>query len=211
MLFRSGVPEDNVTLLINATAGQMKQAIAKLSTLARVLSGEAELILFYAGHGLPDEKTKESYLMPVDISGLTIEYAVKLKDMYSQLSQHPTKRTLVFLDACFSGGGRNKGLVSMRGLKIRPKQSAVKGNMVVFTSSSGSQSSATFKDKKHGMFTYYLLEKLKNSKGNVRLNDLGKYIKTNVQRQSVLINNKEQTPNIIVDESKRSTVLNSTF
>ncbi|MDZ7604764.1 MAG: hypothetical protein U5K79_04070 [Cyclobacteriaceae bacterium] len=37
-----GVPEENITLLINATAGQMKQSIARLSALAAAYEGEAQ-------------------------------------------------------------------------------------------------------------------------------------------------------------------------
>ena len=116
-----GIPERNITLLINATYGQMLQAISKLEKLAEVSEGKAELLFYYAGHGLPHEQTKDAYLMPVDIAGTNIESGIKLDDLYSRLSKHKTERVTVFLDACFSGAGRNQGLLAMRGVKIRPK------------------------------------------------------------------------------------------
>ena len=46
------------------------------------------------------------------------------------------------------------------------------------------------------MFTYFLLKKIQETKGNVTLNDLSNYIITNVTQQSVVVNKKSQTPQI---------------
>ncbi|HBX51822.1 MAG TPA: hypothetical protein DEH02_12220 [Bacteroidales bacterium] len=189
-----GAPEENVTLLINATAGKMNQAISKLNKLAQVSGGKAEIIFYYAGHGLPDENSKEPYLIPVDVSGTNLQYGIKLEDLYKKLTEHPAKQITVFMDACFSGGGRNAGLVAMRSVKIKPKESPIKGNIVVFSSSSGDESSAPFHEKKHGLFTYFLLKKLQDTKGEATFKELSDFISENVKLKSVLINNKNQTP-----------------
>ncbi|MBE9469137.1 MAG: hypothetical protein IMY72_12565, partial [Bacteroidetes bacterium] len=94
----------------------------------------------------------------------------------------------------FTGGSRNQGLIAMRGVKIRPKKNALYGNLVVFTSSSGNESSASLKDKQHGLFTYYLLKKLQESKGNLSYKELSDFLNKKIKLESVLINNKEQTP-----------------
>jgi hypothetical protein len=190
-----GIPERNITLLLNATAGQMKQAIAKLEKLAEVREGKAELLFYYAGHGLPHEDTKEAYLMPVDISGSSIDLGIKLDDLYAQLSKHKTRRVTVFIDACFSGAGRNQGLLAMRGVKIRPKKrQPISGNMVVFSSSQGIEASSPLRQEEHGLFTYFLLKKIQETKGNVTYSELSEYLFEKVRLESVLINNKEQTP-----------------
>ena len=54
-----------------------------------------------------------------------------------------------------------------------------------------------YKEMGHGLFTYFLLKKLKETKGNVTLEELSEYIKTNVTRQSVLELKKSQTPTVI--------------
>lgn len=192
-----GVPEENVALKTNATLGQMKQAIVKLCKLAELSGGKAELIFYYSGHGLPDENTKEGYIMPVDISGMEIKSAIKLNDLYAQLNQWPTKKVSVILDACFSGGARNKSLVAMKGVKIKPKEEQVAGNTVVITSSSGEESSSVYREKQHGMFTYFLLQKLKETKGIISLKSLSEDVAEKVKFQSVLQNNKVQTPQVI--------------
>jgi uncharacterized caspase-like protein len=185
----------------------MNQAINKMEKLAKSYNGEAELIFFFAGHGLPDENTHESYIMPVDISGSTIQYAVKLGDLYHQLSVNPTKRILIFLDACFSGGARNEGLVILRGVKIKPKEESVSENMVVFASSSGTQSSMGFDQEQHGLFTYFLLKKLNETKGDITLDEMGKYLEIEVNRKSVLLKNREQKPQMIFNPATSTSLL----
>lgn len=199
-----GIPFDNITYLENATGSQMKQALSKLSKLIEISQGNAEIFVYYSGHGLPDEKTKESYIMPVDVSGYNLEYAIKLEEMYAQLTKFPSKRITVFLDACFSGGGRNEGLVAVKGVKISPKDNYLKGNLVVFSSSSGKESSQVYRQKYHGMFSYYLMKKLKESKGNISYQNLADYLQENVKMKSVLINNKVQTPTTNVSQQVKN-------
>jgi len=190
------VPEKNIFMKTNVTSAPMKKLIAKLAIIAELKGEDAELIFYYSGHGLPDEQTKEGYIMPVDVSGADIQNAIKISDLYSQLTEFPSKRVTVFLDACFSGGGRNKGLVSLKGVKIKPKEELLTGNLVVFTSSSGDESSCVYKEKQHGIFTYYLLQKLQESKGDVTYKQLSDYIIEKVSLENVIINNKKQTPTI---------------
>lgn len=189
-----GVPVENAVLLTNARAMDMHKAIDKLVLLAKSLNGKAELIFYYAGHGFPDEQTKEPNLIPVDVSGNDLRFAIKLKDLYSKLSQYPAQRVTVILDACFSGGARNQGLIAARGVKVKPKDSELSGNLVVFAASSGDQSSLPYKEKKHGMFTYMMLKKIQETKGDVTYEELFNHLQEQVSVKSLLINSKEQTP-----------------
>jgi hypothetical protein len=193
-----GLPNENITLLINATAGQMRQSIARLSAIAEAFEGEAELIFYYAGHGLPKEDTNEPFLIPVDVRGSNLEYALKLEDVFNKLTEHNTQRVTVFLDACFSGGARNQGLVAARGVKIKPKSPFVMGNLIVFSASSEDQTAHPYKEKAHGIFTYYLLKGLQVSNGKISFGELEDFIRTNVMRKSVLVNNKVQLPEVKV-------------
>lgn len=193
-----GVPEDNIIYLANAKTVEMHKAINKLKKIAKNMYGEAELIFYYAGHGFPDENTREPYLIPVDVGGSDLNFALKLNEVYSKLTEYPTKRVTIFLDACFSGGGRNQGLLASRGIRIIPKNTLLNGNIIVFTSSSGNQSSLQYKDKQHGMFTYFLLKKLQESKGNATYGELSDYLKKQVGIKSIMINSKEQNPKILV-------------
>jgi hypothetical protein len=196
-----GVPEENIFLLKNAIGTEIKREVNKISKMMMYSQGKAEVIFYYAGHGIPHETTKESYIMPVDVSAQNIEDGVKLSWLYSKLTEYNSKYVLVFLDACFTGGARNQGLLAARGVKIKPKEDIINGNCVAFTSSSDIQSSLPYKEKQHGMFTYHLLKKLQETKGNITLGELSDYLYENVALSSLKVNNKEQTPKTLVSPS----------
>jgi len=196
-----GIPANNIIFMLDATTGQMKQGISKINLIIKNTQGKAEVFVFYAGHGLPDEQTKEAYLIPVDVSGKNASDGIKLKDFYARLTEFPSKRVTVFIDACFSGGARNQGLLAARGVKVKPKEDLLNGDIVVFTASSGEQSSLPYKEKQHGFFTYFLLKKLQESKGEITYGEFSKYINDNVTLQSALINDKEQSPQVNVSLS----------
>ena len=156
---------------------------------------DANIILYYAGHGIPDEASKTAYLLPVDGSGTDVSTGYKLDDLYALLGKMPASRITVFMDACFSGSKREEGmLASARGVALKAKSGTPQGNMVVFSAAQGNETAYPNKEKQHGLFTYYLLKKLQETEGDVSLQDLGDYIITNVKQQSVLLNSKLQTP-----------------
>ena len=196
-----GVKEQNMHFLLNATAGQMSQEIDLVSKIISKLGSDAELIVYYAGHGYPDELTKVPYLIPVDVSANNLNSAIKLSEVYEKLSSTNAGKISVFLDACFTGGGRNSGLIASRGVKIRPKKETLTGNMIVFSASSDSQSSLPYHKEAHGMFTFHLLKKLQESKGSVKMGALSDYLAINVSLQSLKENKKEQDP--AVNTSKK--------
>lgn len=202
------IPDENTIFLTNAKTVEMHRAFEKLNLIAKNSKGEAELFIYYAGHGLPDEVNKEPYIIPVDVSNSDLKYALSLKEIYSELTEYPTKRITVFLDACFSGGGRNQGLLAARGVKIKPKDQLLKGNLIVFSASSESQSALPYSQEQHGLFTYYLLKKIKETKGNLTYAELYDYVEGQVSIKSILVNNKEQNPKMnissdIIDEWKK--------
>lgn len=195
-----GVPKRQIKVMLNATAAEISQGIAWLNNLASIEGSSAELIFYYSGHGLPHEQTQEAYIVPVDVNGMNLEYGLKLNDVYKRLSEHPVKRISVFLDACFSGGARTQSLVAVKGVKVKPKESPIPANMVVFASSTGTESSAVYRPKRHGYFTYFLLKKLKESQGSVTLDELSSYVSKNVSKEAGL-DGKVQNPQVSVNPS----------
>jgi hypothetical protein len=193
-----GVPEKHTFTLTDATRGQMSREIERITELAK-LTPNAEIIFYYAGHGLPDFETFESYLVPVDVAAANLDDAIKLKDLYSKLASSKASKIMVFLDACFSGGGRGEnGLLAARTVKIRPKSDIVEGNIVAFTASSGKEVSLPYEAQSHGLFTYYLLKKLQETQGNVTLDEVGQYLEQEIPRASLLENGLLQRPQVLV-------------
>ena len=112
-----GVEEENLYFIENATSGQMNQTIDLVTKIVSKLGNKAELIFYYAGHGFPDELTKEPYLIPVDVSTSYLNNAISLDDLYDKFSKTGAKEVLAFVDACFSGGARENSLLVSRGVK----------------------------------------------------------------------------------------------
>jgi hypothetical protein len=107
---------------------------------------------------------------------------------------------IVFLDACFSGGGRTSVVYAARGARIAPNNDGTTpaGNMIVFSACEGTQSALAFDKEKHGLFTYYLLKKLKESQKDLTYEQLFTYIHDEVSVAAVRVNGKAQDPNIII-------------
>jgi len=189
-----GIPEKQVKYVPNATGNQIKAQVNWLQNICEVFDG-AQIIFYYAGHGIPDESSRTAYLLPVDGLGTDVTTGYKLDELYATLGNIPTKNVMVFMDACFSGSKREQGmLASARGVAIKARSGMPQGNMVVFSAAQGDETAYPNNDERHGMFTYFLLKKLQDTKGNVTLQELGDYITKNVSQQSILLNGKSQTP-----------------
>ena len=193
-----GIPKTNIRFSTNATLNVLRNDIDWLNNVLKSYNGEAKAIFYYAGHGIPDESNGTAYLLPIDGYGNNYRTGYKLDEIYASLTQYPSKSVTVFLDACFSGTKREGGMLSKngRGIAIEVEEGDVNGNMVVFSASQGDQTAYPYTDKNHGMFTYFLLKKLQESKGEVNFTDLETYIQNNVSQKSIVINGKSQTPKV---------------
>jgi len=192
-----GIPKDQIIYHEDATRIEMEKDIEKIEHIEQTMEGQAEVFVFYAGHGFPDEKTKDAYIIPVDISGADAKSGISLQSFYRGLSEHPCKRITIFLDACFSGGARNQPLLAGRFVKISPNSDPISGNMVIFAASNGEQSALPYAEKQHGLFTYFLLKKLQDSGGNVSYDELYKYLRKEVSNISNIVNSKIQDATVI--------------
>jgi hypothetical protein len=191
-----GVEEKNVHFLLDATAGTMQKNLDLVTETLIRMGPEGELIFYYAGHGLPDESFSAPYLIPTDVDATNLASAIKLADVYRRFSETQAGRITIFLDACFSGGGRSGALLAARKVAIKPREESMTGNLVAFSASSGDQSALPYQEKKHGMFTYYLLKKLQESNGNITYLELADYLHKEVGLESLSINLKVQDPEV---------------
>lgn len=193
-----GLPEKNVHYVENATLNTFIFELDWIKKVCDAFDGTADVIIYYAGHGVPDETTGKAYLLPTDGSGQNTRTCLSLDDFYKTISTLKARQITVFLDACFSGAKRNGEMqTAARGVAIKAKASTVpQGKMVIFSAATGDETAYSYKEKGHGLFTYFLLKKLKESKGNVTLGELGNYVTQEVRRYSIVENGKSQTPTI---------------
>lgn len=197
-----GIPASHIHRITDATRNDMNHEINWLAKVMDAYNGKAAAIVYYSGHGMPDEATKQSYLLPTDGYSTDVESGIALNSLYTKLGNMKSKFTLVFLDACFSGAERNgQMMASSRGVAIMPKEGNIKGNMVVFSAAQGQETAYPYTSEKHGMFTYYVLQKLQQTGGKVTLGDLSDYVIDNVRKQSIISNDKSQTPTVTASPS----------
>lgn len=190
-----GLPETNIRFRANATLNNILAELDWMRQIASAYGNEATFIFYYAGHGIPDEATGDAYLLPVDGRGSMLATGYSLTKLYEKLGKLSAKRVAVFMDACFSGAKRNgQMLASARGVAIKAKRAVPKGKVVVLSAAQGDETAYPYKEKRHGLFTYYLLKKLQESKGNISMGELADYVIREVKKRSVVVNSKLQTP-----------------
>ena len=193
-----GLPQKNIKTYTDATFGILLSAVDNIKKIAEAYKGNLNVIFYYAGHGLPNEDSKDAFLLPVDADGRNTAACYATNKLYEELAGLGAKSVTVFMDACFSGAQRGEGmLASARGVAIKPRDVEPKGNMVVFSAASADETAYPYTEKGHGLFTYFLLKKLQESKGNATLGELGSYIREKVSQESIVTNGKSQTPTVV--------------
>ena len=101
-----GYPEENVITLLNDRASHVDMAKYFEKWLPNNVEPGSTVFVYYSGHGAPNPKTSDAYLVPYDGDPSFIEETgYSLKRMYAALGKLPAKEVIVALDSCFSGAG----------------------------------------------------------------------------------------------------------
>lgn len=200
-----GYAEENVAVLLDhhATKTDIEKYLEGWLP-NRVAKGDS-IFIYFSGHGAPNPKTGDAYLVPYDgdpnYLGAT---GYPLKRLYEQLAKLPARQVAVVLDSCFSGaGGRSVLAQGMRPAVISVENPILAtGNTVVLTASSGGQMSGTYGQKAHGLLTYFFLKGLhgeadQNLDGKIDLSELYTYVKPRVEGVSRREFNNDQTPQLL--------------
>ena len=192
-----GIPQNNIIAVNDATGNQVRDALSTLSRKVKGYGPTAEVIVFYAGHGLPDESNGEAYMMPVDANPMLPATLIPMAEIYSTIGALPSEATSVFVDACFSGTDRSGEMINKaRGVVFATRPATPEGNMFVLTAASSKETALPYKEKYHGLFTYWLLKKLQESKGNASLKQIAEYVISNVRNTAESVNGKPQNPTV---------------
>lgn len=194
-----GIPQKNIRYAGDATLNDMRMQVQWLKKVMRAYGGEAHAIVYYSGHGMPDDATRQAYLLPVDGNSTMPGSGLSTAWLYKELGEMPSASTLVLLDACFSGARRDGQMLAAqsKGVAIKPKDDVVGGNMVVFSAAQAGETAYPYMGKQHGLFTYYILEQLQQKGGYVSLGELSDYVSREVGKTSIVENDKSQTPTLL--------------
>ena len=155
-----GFREGNILDLRDATQAQLFSAFGrptnhrgKLWSWAR--SGESDIVVLYSGHGVPGQRDRKGYLLPVNADPDTPEInGYSLDTLYSNLVQIGARSVTVYLDACFSGE-------SPRGMLIRTASTIVEkwklpegaSGLTVITAAAADELASWDEEAGHGLFT----------------------------------------------------------
>jgi hypothetical protein len=88
------------TLLVNATR---QQIVSALSGYRRRLGPEANLLVYYAGHGINDKDADKAYWLPVDADRDDTSNWIIADEITTALKVVPARHVLVVSDSCYSG------------------------------------------------------------------------------------------------------------
>jgi len=190
-----GFKERNIEFLADEKA--TKSAIDKITKtwLVNKVKPASRVFVYYSGHGSPDPKTGDAYILPYDGDpNYLSDTGIPLKSLYASLGKLPAAEIVVVLDACFSGtGGRSVLAKGARPLVMVAQAPAIPANMVVLSATRGTQISTSSPEKGHGVFTYYFLKGLKEGKTTVA--DIYEYMKTLVEDEAKTLN-VQQSPSM---------------
>jgi hypothetical protein len=200
-----GYPEENVISLTNDHATYVDLVKYFEKWLPNNVEKDSTVFIYYSGHGAPDPKTGDAFLVPYDGDPAFIdETGYSLKRMYTALGKLPAREVIVTLDSCFSGaGGRSVIAKGSRPLVMNLQIAAsLPQNVTVLSASAGNQTSSTFEEKGHGLFTYFMLKGIKNEDvvkqdGTLDIPSLYEYVKPQVSSIARKKYNNEQTPQLM--------------
>lgn len=196
-----GIKPRNIELLLDERA--TKSAIEKSieAWLPNRVKKDSRVFVYYSGHGAPEPKTGDAYIVPFDGDPNYLSTTgYSLKRLYANLGKLEVKEVVVALDACFSGaGGRSVLAKGARPLVMVTDVSVISQNMAVLSATQGTQISTSSPEKGHGVFTYYFLKALKEGKKDIA--EIYSYIKPLVEDEAKQIN-VQQSPSINPDIEK---------
>ncbi|MBI3564986.1 MAG: caspase family protein [Elusimicrobia bacterium] len=195
-----GVPERNIVLLKGSKAGKAAFEKNVEQWLPRMAKPESRLYFYFSGHGAPDVKTGQAYLVPWDGDPNFLETtAYPVARLYEKLGTLPSKRVLVAMDSCFSGAGGRSVLASgARPLVTKVATAPVPDRLTVLSASAANEISGSLDDKGHGAFTWFLLKGLDAGKATPRA--LAEFVVPRVQDEARRLN-RDQTPQLSGDGS----------
>lgn len=226
----AGFPEDHIRLLTDDGAGDAKATrqniLAAVDYFAPRVQPGHEVIVFLAGHGIARGLglQAKSFFLPVDVDAQSKESlertGVDLEDLGRRLSALKASQFSIFVDACREDPFPGRGIkgntmtdVMSRGLRITPSAGrpadALPPTSIVFYACQVGERAYEDPQLKHGVFTYYILEGIREvankPDGRVEAGYLGEFLKEKVQKWSADFQSRakfavEQTPMMIATE-----------
>lgn len=203
-----GFSFSRVFLLTNEVASRGNlQPMIRQELTSLVVPGKTDLFVYYSGHGGPNVETHEAFLLPWDYNPRykpDRDSAYPLKELYEDLTRLNARTTTVVLDACFSGQSEGGAVLKDASPAFVELQmpAGITQSGVVITAGGAGELATWYRDRQHGLLTYYLLRALQgeadpSGMGNITVESLRKYLDAKVSAKAAQLRNRMQTPQVI--------------
>ncbi|WP_147020120.1 caspase family protein, partial [Methylorubrum extorquens] len=161
-----GFRQQNVVVLKDASLNELvdwfgTEADPQGSLWSKVQPGRSDVFVYYSGHGVPDLRTRQSFLLPSDGNPDRASSGYGLETLYRNLELikqkvGPSRQVVVMLDACFTGEtGRadGRGLLAVSAPGLVPTKPRAGTGVIKLVATSGSAPANWDGETKLGLFT----------------------------------------------------------
>lgn len=196
-----GLKEERVIFLTNATVRQMKTSQELYVKILKRISG-GELVFYYSGKGFIDKETSSVFIPGVDSDFSNISESIDLMGFLNELSNAGSNIIVAFIETDIVNGIEKEEKDNNEFISIKPNE--LPSKLILFNASKPGFPVFKHPETNLGLFTYYLLKKLQDTKGRIRYSDLGEYLQQTVSVESLVKIKKEQDPVILIgDDAKK--------
>ncbi|MCH8047391.1 MAG: caspase family protein, partial [Planctomycetes bacterium] len=159
---KCGYDKDNLLVLTDKQPETLKPGLINLQAeMPRFLSKPAAgdtVFVFFSGHGFTD-KGGQTYLAPRDCRRKALALsALRVDQVSNWLKQCKAKRKILVLDCCHAGG-KNIEATGSSSEQISEAFRDAAG-LITLASCKRDEKSFEWEEKRHGLFTYFLVEGL---------------------------------------------------
>ena len=209
----AGFPKEQVIVLASNQPAERQptrgNVLLRLANLSRIVPKDGLLLFAFAGHGI--ERDNHAFLLPSDAKmsdhiRVLQSTALSLTEIRDWIQETSVKQVIILLDACRNDptAGRGDAPNRMtdayrRGFDFDSRNSQVEAFATLYATRIG-QRAYEYAEKKHGYFTWAIVEALKggaaNARGEITLGSLETFIQDAVPRQIAvdLGQGKDQRP-----------------
>lgn len=150
---------------------------AELQYYLKQMSNDAEIYLYYVGHGFFCEG--KNYLTTYDTSKLDlIETSLSFEDLFlNSFRSSGAKSCVAFIDACAEGVSANERGIEFRGIDMTATMGVDESayRYALYFACSPKEKSISYDELHHGVWTWFLMQALN---GDEKAYDRGRYIST---------------------------------
>ena len=187
--------EVHATVLINPVRRDITKA---LTWLEREVTDRDVAMVLFSGHGIKDHNGRY-YFLPKNADLEDLKSSAVAQSTFTDTLKVIAGKRIFFIDSCHSGqalGSKSPDRADMN--KLANELSNAENGVVVFTASSGRQSSVEEPQWQNGAFTEAVLEGLRGEAdmipgGGISVDELGLYISQRVKE----ITGGKQTPHTV--------------